>query len=305
MKVLIFLITTLFISSCSLKKSEDILISAHKGLHNRYPTQQGNCPSLSLINDGHQFSENSMDSIIGAFDSGADLVEIDLRLTKDNQIIIFHDESLDCKTQLKGLVKDYTLEQLKQADLYYNISFDNGKSFPLRGVGLGKITTLPQVLKLLPSKPLHLNPKDKTTEMTNALLRDLSKVDEKVLDKYLFWGSEITFNILKDKLPHFGHFTTNNWQQAACLKDLKTWGILSFIGALPTSCLKYTDFSFDHNMSSLYPNLWPFPLLNVFHFHGIRIWAYGVDTKEQYHKVKRQGFDGIITPNIGLVKDWQ
>ena len=45
-----------------------------------------------------------------------DYIEIDLQMTKDGQLIAMHDEKLDRTTDGTGIVKDYTLEQIKQLD---------------------------------------------------------------------------------------------------------------------------------------------------------------------------------------------
>lgn len=43
-------------------------------------------------------------------------IEIDLQMTKDGQLIALHDETLDRTTNGTGLVKDYTLNQIKELD---------------------------------------------------------------------------------------------------------------------------------------------------------------------------------------------
>ncbi len=45
-----------------------------------------------------------------------DYVEVDLQMTKDGELIAMHDETLDRTTDGTGLVKDHTLEQIKQLD---------------------------------------------------------------------------------------------------------------------------------------------------------------------------------------------
>jgi glycerophosphoryl diester phosphodiesterase len=45
-----------------------------------------------------------------------DYIEIDLQMTKDGKLIAMHDEKVDRTTNGTGLVKDYTLEQIKQLD---------------------------------------------------------------------------------------------------------------------------------------------------------------------------------------------
>ena len=45
-----------------------------------------------------------------------DYIEIDLQMTKDGQLIAMHDEKLDRTTDGTGLVKDYTLDEIKHLD---------------------------------------------------------------------------------------------------------------------------------------------------------------------------------------------
>lgn len=60
------------------------------------------------------FPENSFPAYDLAVASGADMVELDTRLTKDNILVAFHDECLDRITTGKGKLRDYTWEQVKQ-----------------------------------------------------------------------------------------------------------------------------------------------------------------------------------------------
>ncbi|MCC6094340.1 MAG: glycerophosphodiester phosphodiesterase, partial [Eubacterium sp.] len=64
--------------------------------------------------------ENTLEAFQLAADIGADGVELDVQLTRDNQIVVCHDETIDRTSNRKGWVKDFTLEELK------NMNFDNG-----------------------------------------------------------------------------------------------------------------------------------------------------------------------------------
>lgn len=57
--------------------------------------------------------ENTLKAIKATYDQGAKAVEIDVRLTKDHQLIVFHDEILDRMTDGSGHVHEQTLAQLK------------------------------------------------------------------------------------------------------------------------------------------------------------------------------------------------
>ncbi len=64
---------------------------------------------------------------------GADMVEIDVAPTADGQMAVFHDWTVDCRTEGKGNVRDKTMAELKQLDPGYGYTADGGKTFPLRG----------------------------------------------------------------------------------------------------------------------------------------------------------------------------
>jgi glycerophosphoryl diester phosphodiesterase len=58
--------------------------------------------------------ENTMDSIRKAVNIGVDLIEIDVQLSADGIPILFHDHSLNQKTNLSGKLADYTSAEIAQ-----------------------------------------------------------------------------------------------------------------------------------------------------------------------------------------------
>lgn len=60
--------------------------------------------------------ENTMASLIAAKNLGASWVEFDVRLTKDQQLVIFHDDTLERTTNGSGLVAATELQTLRQLD---------------------------------------------------------------------------------------------------------------------------------------------------------------------------------------------
>lgn len=64
---------------------------------------------------GHQceIRENTLANFKTIDQSKIHYIEIDVQLTKDGEVVIFHDHDLSLKTDLKGMIRDYTLEELK------------------------------------------------------------------------------------------------------------------------------------------------------------------------------------------------
>lgn len=101
-----------------------------------------------------------------AVEIGADVLEMDARITKDSQIVLMHDEQVDRTTDDTGLIEDMTLEQLKKLDAAYQWSLDDGKTFPYRGKGI-QVPTLEELFQKFPQMrylieiKLTVNPIDK------------------------------------------------------------------------------------------------------------------------------------------------
>lgn len=64
--------------------------------------------------DWRNFPENSKGAILSAIRLGADIVELDVQMTKDGRFILNHDATLNRTTTGKGKVSDFTLEEIKQ-----------------------------------------------------------------------------------------------------------------------------------------------------------------------------------------------
>jgi len=74
--------------------STTVLVAAHRGAH------MGNF-------------ENSIASIKKAIDLGVDIVELDVRTTKDGFLVLMHDSKIDRTTTGKGKVEDLTLAEIR------------------------------------------------------------------------------------------------------------------------------------------------------------------------------------------------
>ena len=60
--------------------------------------------------------ENTLVAIREAIAIGADMAEIDVTLSSDNEIVVIHDETLQRTTNGTGLVSQFTLAELKDLD---------------------------------------------------------------------------------------------------------------------------------------------------------------------------------------------
>lgn len=75
----------------------NIFVAAHRGFCAKYP-------------------ENTLLAFRKALELGVDQIETDVRITKDNQLVLIHDPTLNRTTNGSGNVCDFTLAELKQLD---------------------------------------------------------------------------------------------------------------------------------------------------------------------------------------------
>ncbi|MFP3499262.1 glycerophosphodiester phosphodiesterase family protein, partial [Pseudomonas sp. SIMBA_059] len=83
---------------------------AHRGLAQTF-TMEGitgeTCTAERIHEPEHPYLENTIPSMEAAFGAGADVVELDVQLTKDGDFAVFHDWMLDCRTEGTGQIRDY------------------------------------------------------------------------------------------------------------------------------------------------------------------------------------------------------
>lgn len=60
--------------------------------------------------------ENTIAAFDVAVEQGADYIELDVQMTMDQHVVVIHDDTVDRTTNGNGLVKSYTLDQLKKLD---------------------------------------------------------------------------------------------------------------------------------------------------------------------------------------------
>lgn len=100
-----------------------------------------------------EFPENTMIAFEKALEAGCEGIEFDVHFSKDGQLVICHDERIDRTSDKQGFIKDYTYEELCQAD--FSFKFHDK-------VGFQRIPTLEEYLKLVKDKDIITNIELKT-----------------------------------------------------------------------------------------------------------------------------------------------
>ena len=75
--------------------------------------------------------ENTLAAMSQSFDLDVDMIEFDVRLTKDDHLVVIHDASVNRTTNGTGFVRDLTLKQIKHLDAgqHFDLHY-RGESVP-------------------------------------------------------------------------------------------------------------------------------------------------------------------------------
>lgn len=132
--------------------------------------------------------ENTLPAFALAASQGADGIELDVHLTRDGQLVVIHDETLERTTNGSGWVKDHTLAQLQQ------LRADNH----MPGFADASIPTLEQVLELVKPTGMLVNIELKTSliwyegleEKTVELVRAMGMEDRVIYSSFNHYSIE-------------------------------------------------------------------------------------------------------------------
>lgn len=140
------------------KSETDIVVSGHRGMLARYP-------------------ENTMLSFRKAIEAGVDQLEIDINMTRDCELVIIHDCTVDRTTEKSGRVRSFTLDEIKRMDA------GSHKDDAFRGE---RIPTLKELLDVVAPIDISLNVEIKdttfeTVDKTVKMLLDYGMEDRFVI----------------------------------------------------------------------------------------------------------------------------
>lgn len=200
--------------------------------------------------------ENTLGSIQKAIAFGCDLVEVDVRRTKDGQLLLLHDERVDRTTNGKGAIAEMTLKDLRMLD-----------------AGGGQwIPTLEETLQTANGRVgliLELKAKGLAEEVCC------------IVHASGFTGPIIYASFLHDELQHI-HQAERGVSTMVLFKRLPQDPVAAGT-SLRATCV---GLRFDKATK---------PLLKAFHKAGLVVFTYTVNKPSDIQRVRALGVDGIVS----------
>lgn len=226
----------------------------------------------SMIKIGHRGAagyepENTLASFKKALQLGVDGVEFDVYALRDGTVVVMHDKKVDRTTNGKGSVTEKSLQELKQLD-----------------AGKGeKIPTLQEVLDVVDGHAqVNIELKGEQTAGPVA-------------------------NIIKDYVQHKGWKYNDFFVSSFNHKELKRFKELLpnvKIGVLIIGLLVRFDQykKIDAYSVNMFSKLIRKSTVEKAHKHGLKVYAYTVNTEKEIEKMKNFQVDGIISDYPDRIK---
>jgi glycerophosphoryl diester phosphodiesterase len=144
-----------------------------------------------VLNIAHQggeseFPSNTLYAFRRSIRAGADMLELDVGVTRDGKVVVMHDTTVNRTTNGHGRVASYTLRKLRKLDAAHWFApgradpYRHGRrasAYRLRGVATGKrkapkgfkrsdfrVPTLREVLRAFPHTPINVEVKGRTKQ---------------------------------------------------------------------------------------------------------------------------------------------
>ncbi len=235
--------------------------------------------------------ENTLPAFDRAVALGADALEIDLRLTSDGTVVVFHDDDTARITGAPGTIEARTLGEVRALDAAFGFSTDGGATHPLRGTGI-RVPTFAEVLERFPAMRLNVDAKPDDARLAEALARDVRNAGAvaRVCVGSFF---DAQANRLGRLLPEAARYLP---QEAATCHVLNAKS-----GGAGAGCPKGYD------VADLPRRVGDMVVVDAkvvayFHARGIAVHVWTIDDEAEMRALLALGVDGIVTDRPDVLK---
>ncbi|KQC11218.1 MAG: hypothetical protein APR62_01755 [Smithella sp. SDB] len=244
------------------RDGDEFTIIAHRGASAYYP-------------------ENTFPSFEAAIEMGADMVEMDVQLTSDKEVVVFHDEKISRCTNGRGKVIDYTLAALKKLDAgsWFNKNFKNTR-----------IPTLVEVLDFCKYK-IAVNIEIKTEAVSKMISDGIEEKCLKIVEQSGMNGHIVFSSFDPRAIMHLKQI--DNSAAVAVLFEKKHYG-----SRFPSDIIKCMGVDAFNCSGSYFKKKW----LSDIKLNNIPVNIYTVNDVRNMKRFINMGVSGIFTNNPDILK---
>jgi glycerophosphoryl diester phosphodiesterase len=238
--------------------------------------------------------ENTLVSFKQAIKDGADILEMDVRLTKDGQIVVIHDETVNRTTDGAGIVSELTLSELRQLDAGYRFPGTAAQPFPFRAGNI-RIPTLAEVLRSFPDTSLMVELKGTSNQLVAAVVSMLATYGRLNDGSVLICGFK--HKVLKQVRRAAPCLAT-----ACSVREITLAMIRSRLRVRRQKARSRIMLALQVPLQRSRVKIVTPRLIRYAHALGIEVHVWTIDDESEMHRLLDMGVDGIFTNNPALLR---
>ena len=231
--------------------------------------------------------ENTRGAFRQAAALGVDGCELDVRLSKDGEVVVIHDATLDRTTDADGPVSALTAAELGRIDAGHR--FDKDAGFPWRGRGEG-VPRLADILADHPALPFIIEVKGDDPAVADAAVAVVRRAG--ALDRVCFGGfADVTLAAVRRAAPGVCTSAATEEIRLALYKSYVWWPL----GPVAYQAFQVPETSKGTRVVSR-------RFIRQAHRGGCVLHVWTVNTPDAIARLKAWGVDGVITdrPDMAL-----
>jgi len=224
-----------------------------------------------------------------AAELGVDVLEMDLHISKDDVLVVMHDEAVDRTTDGSGNLEEMALDEIKQLDAGFDWTLDNGATYPYRGQGI-TVPTLEEVFQAFPDFRMTIEIKKTERSMAEpfcSLIREYGMQDKVLVASF----HDERMQEFRQVCPEVA---TSSARQETTIFVLMS---KAFLGRLYSP--KFYSLQVPEESSGI--TVMTAQFVRAAHERNIRVEPWTIDDPEQMRLYIEWGVDGIITDRPDLM----
>ena len=210
--------------------------------------------------------ENTLEAFAAALPHRPEAMELDVQLTRDGQVVIFHDETLDRLGGCPGWLKDFSCEELRRLPVAVPLLEDYFRL--IEGVKIDTFVEMKNSFVLYPGL------EEKTIEIVERFRR--------MEDCIFFSANHYSVMRCRALRPEARLcFPFDNWiydYGAYCEKRGVTMAIPYHLALTPD-------------------------IVADFHAHGVRVYPWTVNEPEEMRRMAALGVDGLLSNRVDMMNE--
>lgn len=232
--------------------------------------------------------ENTLLAFDEAVRLGVDILEMDVCLTKDNELVTIHDIEIDRTSDGKGLVSDYTYDELLQFNFGVKYKNDRGEN-PY----LNQHVPIPKLEEIFQRYPNHLMMIEIKESAKGALAAE--KLHDLIF-QYNMEDKVLVFCAFDNIIVHYRNLSTQKKYTGAA-----TFEMIQALSDTKSGINKKVNIKADAIAAPNYSFLTEKYFVDGLHRNQIGLFYWTVNLKNEMEELIRIGADGIITDRPDLL----